>query len=113
MLGLASCSLLLDGSASQCASDADCTRFSAVCDLGRHVCALAATSTGGAGGATDDAGAPTPTCRDSPAGCHPCAVGGAAVFLNACNDATCVHFDNSRLKNLTSDGNLKPLPPPP
>jgi hypothetical protein len=115
ILGLASCSLWLDASASQCASDGDCARFgAAVCDLIRHVCVPAAAPVGGAGGANSDAGAPSPLCRDSPQGCHPCAVGGAAVFLNACNDSTCVPFDNStRLTNLTPDGNLKPLPPPP
>jgi hypothetical protein len=109
---LPACSLLIDTDATQCRRDADCARFgAAVCDLATHFCAATLNAGGaGGGGGAGGAGGGAPLCRDA-SGCHPCSVGGAAVFLNACTDTSCIRFDNaSRLKNLDSDGNLKPLP---
>jgi hypothetical protein len=112
---LPACSLLIDTDASQCRRDADCARFgAATCDLATHFCA-ATLNSGGAGGGgptgTGGAGGGGPSLCHDPSGCHPCAVGGAAVILNACTDSSCIRFDNAdRLTNLDPNGNLKPLP---
>jgi hypothetical protein len=127
------CSALIDRDTTQCASDGDCARFSAVCDLSQHVCV--ATPAGSGGG-----GAPTSSSRASSSGAHAggggasssasiggggaagaggsCAGGGGCYactptntqeLLNACTDATCVPFDNSRCTHLSADGGLPPL----
>ena len=49
---LASCSVLIDGSATQCESDADCASLGAVCDTQNKVCVKTDTSSGGGGNTT-------------------------------------------------------------
>jgi hypothetical protein len=62
--------------------------------------------------ASTDVGPPAdgPMCRTSD-GCRPCPAGATTGLANACSDVTCVPFDNhARLRNLTADGGLRPLP---
>jgi len=107
LVKLCACTVLLDTQVRQCQTSADCARFGdSICDLDQQVCvpkpaAMQTTADAGAGGAAGCSGKN---------GCFACAPKTDPDFLNGCTDARCVPFDNRRLRNLTPDGMLKPLP---
>jgi hypothetical protein len=61
---------------------------------------------GGAAGSDEDAGM---SCEGEK-GCYSCAPKSYEQYLNACTDAVCNAYDNSKLKKLGSDGKLPPIP---
>jgi hypothetical protein len=106
------CTLVLDASPAQCQRTDDCARFAGtICNVVRHLCVANRTDDGGPGsdGAVDDpadaaetTGCAAGTTNSPPPGFE---------LLNACTDATCLPFDNrQRLRNLSRDGVLPPLP---
>jgi hypothetical protein len=111
LVKLCACTLLLDTQIRQCQTSADCARFGdSICDPDQQLCVpkpVSMTTLGDAGpGAAGDAGA---SCTGKN-GCFACAPKADPDFFNGCTDARCVPFDNRRLRNLTPDGMLKPLP---
>jgi hypothetical protein len=78
----------VNADATQCTTDADCSRFGgAVCNLSTHLCR--ASDVVNPDGSSNDVGGPPP-------------VDGSGL---------CFSFDNkTRLENLSPDGGLKPLP---
>lgn len=133
------CSALIDRDTTQCTGDDDCARFAAVCDLSQHVCVATPAGSGGggtaptsssrtsssgahAGGGGSSSSAATGgggaagsgtsggggSCA-SGGGCYACTPTNTQELLNACTDATCVPFDNSRCTHLSADGGLPPL----
>jgi hypothetical protein len=109
LVKLCACSVLVDTQIRQCQTNADCARFGdSICDADRQVCTprpVAMMNTGDAGPGTE-AGR---SCTGKN-GCFACAPRTDPDFFNGCTDARCVPFDNRRLRNLTPDGMLKPLP---
>lgn len=126
------CTLLLDTNAAQCRRNEDCARFPrAACDTAAHICTPAPNLGGSSGGiagsvGVGDGGKPGGStggtsgtggmaadgrlCR-TPEGCAACPEAPGAKLSNACSDVVCVPFDNrTRLTNLDSRGELKPLP---
>lgn len=97
--GLGACTLLVDASADQCASDADCARFGAVCDRASHLC-IAQTSGGdGSAAMLGDGGATACVPRQLPAA------------LDGCPAGTCLPFDNAvRRRNKGPNGGRRALP---
>jgi len=93
------CSWLVDGSVTQCRTDADCARFGAVCDLATQVCVPRAS----------DTTTTMPVCQFTD-GCRACAAGQAPGLGNACGDAGCVSFDPARVSHTGPDGGLRSLP---
>jgi hypothetical protein len=73
-----------------------------------------ASAPGAADGATAlaDASGDATTCNvDLTVQCYPCVPKVTAQFLNACTNAACVPFDDSkRVTHLLADGGLPPLP---
>ena len=61
---------------------------------------------GGAAGSDEDAGM---SCEGEK-GCYACEPKSDEQYLNACTDAVCNVYDNSKLKKLGSDGKLPPIP---
>jgi hypothetical protein len=125
-LSFAACSALITHDTQQCTADGDCAAFHAVCDKANHVCvAPPSTSSsgsgsgsglGGAGGMSTSSGSGAGGSGGSggsctgDAGCYACQPKTTDEFLNACTDATCKHFDNSRCTMLSPDGGLPTLP---
>ena len=111
LVKLCACTVLLDTQIVQCQTDADCARFGeSMCDLDTQLCVprpvpMKTTGDGGMASA-GDAGA---SCTGKN-GCFACAPKSDPEFMNGCTDSRCVPFDNRRLRNLTPDGMLKPLP---
>jgi hypothetical protein len=110
---LCACTVALDTKISQCQSDEDCARFGdSTCDQGQLLCVPRAVQ------ARNDASTSSPSSLAEVGaaaclgknGCYACAPKADPDFFNACSDARCVPFDNRRLRNLTADGMLKPLP---
>jgi hypothetical protein len=111
LVKLCACSVLLDTQIRQCQTNADCSRFGdSICDPDQQLCVPRPVTTktlGDAGpAATAEAG---PGCSGKN-GCFACAPKADPDFFNGCTDARCLPFDNRRLRNLTPDGMLKPLP---
>ncbi|HEY4120843.1 MAG TPA: hypothetical protein VGM56_23430 [Byssovorax sp.] len=89
----AACSFLVQTRSEQCEIDADCTQFNggnAHCDLAQHVCE------------------PGPPCDDHGGTCV-CNPTTNDDLLNACTDAPCIPFAESRLTKLVN-GELPPVP---
>jgi hypothetical protein len=107
------CTLFLDASSAQCNRPEDCARFPGTgCDSARHVCVPTTRTPIGRdtdGGANDAASAGADA---SFLFCPPDSAAAPGLeLLNACTNASCIPFDNrARLRNLTDDGSLKPLP---
>jgi hypothetical protein len=103
VIAFASCSLG-DVRRDACANDDQCAA------------AFGVGSACGPGGYCTDPMA-SPGCvgtSDGGLACFACAPTTTPQFENACTSATCVPFDDAtRLANLTADGGLPPLPPPP
>lgn len=111
LLGLAACSALLNTSADQCGSDADCKRFSAtaVCQVGVCVDSTSAEAgtVDGAIPATD--GSLPDSAPPVDAGCMPSAHDAQTDFLNeTCTNAVCIPFDNCARLGVC-DGSLPDL----
>jgi hypothetical protein len=125
-----------DGSRGTCEASGECSFHSALGDAGgpsgasgaSASTAGSASSAGGAfgdggpgggtgevdaGGDVDAAGATGASCTNQAAGnCYTCSPQTSVQFLNACTSAACVPFDDhARLTNLTTGGDLPPLPP--
>ncbi len=125
MVTLPACSLLLDRRADQCAIDDDCVRFAGTrCDQKLRLCVVIDDTPDSSrppadSGATGD-DAPLDAVPDvaidvdrclGPAGCYACLPSNDLQFGSACTDAECKPFDNrTRLKKLSPDGGLLPLP---
>lgn len=67
------------------------------------------TDTGGDTTPGDSGGDTKPWDPDSGV-CFPGTPTKDVEFLNACTSATCIKYDNKKLKHLKSDGTLPPLP---
>jgi hypothetical protein len=108
LVKLCACTLLLDTQIRQCQTSADCARYGdSICDLDTQVCVarpVSMTAVNDAGPGDAAAG-----CTGKN-GCFACAPKADPDFFNGCTEARCVPFDNRRLRNLTPDGMLKPLP---
>jgi hypothetical protein len=114
ILSIAACSALITHDTEQCTADRDCAAFHAVCDTTQHVCVAPSTSSSGSGGGTSSssgsgAGGSGGSCTGD-AGCYACEPKTTTEYLNACSDATCKHFDNTRCTKLSADGGLPKLP---
>jgi hypothetical protein len=124
--------LSADGSRGTCEASGECSFHAALGDAGTSGASAStagsASSTGGApgdggpggssgavdaGGDVDAAGGADASCTNEAAGnCYSCTPKTSTQFLTACTSAACVPFDDStRLTNLTSTGELPPLPP--
>jgi hypothetical protein len=127
LVAVSACSLLLDRRADQCSTDGDCAKFAGTtCDSAQRLCVVAAHPFDGGNPPASDSGANAETAPPSPDaapdassdpclganGCYACAPSNDHQFGGACTDAVCKGFDNSRIKKLSSDGGLTPLPPP-
>jgi hypothetical protein len=118
-VALAACTLLLDRSSTQCATNGDCAHFNAnaVCVAG--FCQLSsalsdagvdAHSEGGeAGEGPGDGGSDAPLC---PPGCFSGTPTTDVEFFNACTNSSCVVFDNCKRLGLC-DGAAPALIAPP
>ena len=115
LVKLCACSVLLDTQIRQCQSNADCSRFGAdsVCDQDQQLCVprpptkmQSASDAGMMASVPADGGV---SCSGKN-GCYACAPKVDPDFFNGCTDARCIPFDNRRLRNLTPEGMLKPLP---
>jgi hypothetical protein len=123
LTGLHACSLLVETRDQQGSVDGDCASFpGARCDVARHVCAPPGTTASGSGGGSGSSSSATTSGSSSAStstggceanGCYSCPPTTNDQFLNACSDGGCKPFSNTaRLKNLTSDGGVPPLPKP-
>ena len=109
--------MLITHDTEQCTADRDCAAFHAVCDTSTHVCVApssTSSSSGSGGGSSSSssasgAGGSGGSCTGD-ASCYACTPKTTNEFLNACTDATCKHFDNSRCTKLSPDGGLPMLP---
>ena len=110
---VAACSVLLNTSADQCSTNADCAKLSATAVCQSGVCVDNATS-GGDGGAQDGAapsdGSVTDGATVTDAGCTPKVPVSQSDFLNEkCTNATCIPFDNCARLGLCDGGSLPAL----
>ena len=111
LLGLAACTALLNTSADQCGSDADCKKFSAtaVCQVGVCVDNAASNEAGTEGGMVVTDGSAPDGSSNLPDGCTPKTPVTQNDYLNeTCTNATCIPFDNCARLGVC-DGSLPAL----
>jgi hypothetical protein len=106
LFATAACTLLLDRSSEQCASDGECAKFAAGAICSNNTCVS------GLDGSTD--GPIVPGIDGGQDGCVPIVPGSSTTneqFLNACTPAACIPVDNCALIGLCDGGFLGPEPP--